>query len=267
LPRASKSPVPDIPSQSAAAPARLFVGTSGWAYPTWKPEFYPEGLAAKKFLPYYASRMNSVEVNYTFRTLPSAKTLTDWLAATPAGFRFSFKAPQRITHFKRLRECEADLAQFLDVLAPVRDAGKLGLLLFQLPPNFKADAERLLAFLAAPAFLAPQAAPIAFEFRHESWFTPEIESILRHRNAALCIAKSDDLVTPETHPASTHTGFRLRRNGGYTEAEIAAFAKRFVTLSETRDVYVYFKHEDDPSGARNAVALLRAVLAESGEPK
>jgi len=271
LPRAPKTPVQEITDTVATAPSRLFVGTSGWAYPTWKPEFYPEGLAAKKFLPYYASRMNSVEVNYTFRTLPSAKILNDWLAATPAGFRFSFKAPQRITHFKQLRECEADLAQFLEVLAPVREAGKLGLLLFQLPPNFKADAERLKGFLAAPAFKTPDAAHIAFEFRHESWFTPEIEAVLRDHNAALCIAESDDLATPEMHPSTTHTSFRLRRNGGYTEAELAAFAKRFVTLaqagSEPRDVYVYFKHEDEPSGALNGVALLRHALAEAGEAR
>ncbi len=245
----------------------MFVGTSGWAYPTWKPEFYPEGLAAKKFLPFYASRMNSVEVNYTFRALPSAKTLNDWLAATPSGFRFSFKAPQRITHFKRLRECEGDLSQLLDVLAPARDAGKLGLLLFQLPPNFKADAERLRGFLGSAAFQAPGAPPVAFEFRHESWFTPEIESILRDRNAALCVAESDDLATPEMHPASAHTSFRLRRNGGYTEAEIVEFAKRVVALSASRDVYVYFKHEDEPSGALNGVALLRAALTEAGEPQ
>jgi len=267
LPRASKPFAADVPSETAAAPARLFVGTSGWAYPTWKPQFYPEGVSAKKFLPFYASRMNSVEVNYTFRALPSAKTLNDWLAATPAGFRFSFKAPQRITHFKRLRECEADVAQFIDVLAPMRDAGKLGLLLFQLPPNFKADPERLKVFLSATEFHANRAAPIAFEFRHESWFTPEIEAILRDHNSALCIAESDDLTTPEMHPASTHTSFRLRRNGGYREAEIAEFARRFATLSAARDVYVYFKHEDDPSGALNGVALLRAALAGARETR
>jgi uncharacterized protein YecE (DUF72 family) len=211
--------------------------------------------------------MNSVEVNYTFRTLPSAKTLNDWLASTPSGFRFSFKAPQRITHFKRLRECAADLAQFVEVLAPVCDAGKLGLLLFQLPPNFKADPERLREFLAAPSLRADGAAPIAFEFRNQSWFTPEIEAILRDHNAALCIAESDDLATPEMYPAASHTSFRLRRNGGYTQAEIADFAKRFLLLAQTRDVYVYFKHEDEPSGALNGVSLLRDALAEAGEPR
>jgi uncharacterized protein YecE (DUF72 family) len=245
----------------------LFAGTSGWAYPTWKPEFYPEGLAAKKFLPFYASQMNSVEVNYTFRTLPSAKTLNDWLAATPQGFRFSFKAPQRITHFRRLRECEADLTQFIEVLKPVRDAGKLGLLLFQLPPNFKADGERLQGFLGATALQVSDAPPIAFEFRHESWVTPEIEMILRDHNAALCIDESDDLVTPEMHPAATHTSFRLRRNGGYSATELAAFARRFAALAKRRDVYVYFKHEDEPSGALNGVALLQDAVAEARKPR
>jgi uncharacterized protein YecE (DUF72 family) len=240
-------------------PARLFAGTSGWAYPTWKPGFYPEGLAAKKFLAYYASQLNSVEVNYTFRALPTAKMLTDWLAATPAGFRFSFKAPQRITHFKRLRECEADLAQFVAVLEPVRAAGKLGLLLFQLPPNFKADASRLSEFLRLPVLTTADAAPIAFEFRHESWFAPEIEAILQAQNAALCIAESDDLATPELHPSAAHTSFRLRRNGGYSATEIAAFASRFTGLAADRDVYVYFKHEDEPTGVLNAVALRNAL--------
>ena len=263
LSRPAKSPALSVANTLAAAPSRLFAGTSGWAYPSWKPDFYPEGLPTKKFLPFYASQMNSVEVNYTFRTLPSAKALAEWLAATPEGFRFSFKAPQRITHFKRLRECEADLSQFLKVLKPVHDAGKLGLLLFQLPPNFKADAERLRNFLGAQAFKEEGTAPIAFEFRHESWFSPEIEGVLHDHDAALCLAESDDLATPEMHPAATHTSFRLRRNGGYKKAEITAFAKRFLLLSKTRDVYVYFKHEDEPTGALNGVALLKRALAEA----
>ena len=259
MPRTSKISVP-IPAL-ATAPPRLFVGTSGWAYPSWKPGFYPEELAAKRFLSFYSSQLNSVEVNYTFRTLPSAKALSDWVAATPAGFRFSFKAPQRITHFKRLRDCERDVAQFVDVLRPVREAGKLGLLLFQLPPNFKADTERLAKFLDLPGLTVEGAPLTAFEFRHESWFLPEIESVLHTHNAAFCIAESDDLVTPEMHTASGHTSFRLRRNGGYKATELAEFAKRFVELSTTRDVYVYFKHEDEPSGALNGVSMLKKAIA------
>jgi uncharacterized protein YecE (DUF72 family) len=240
---------------------RLYAGTSGWAYPTWKPEFYPAGTPAKRFLEFYAMQLSSVEVNYTFRALPTAKMLEGWLAATPPNFRFSFKAPQRITHIKRLRECESDVAQFVAALEPVRQAGKLGLLLFQLPPNFKTDAERLGGFLAAPTLRTKSAPPVAFEFRHESWFTDETYTVLREHNAALCIAESEDLLTPEVHTAANYTCYRLRRAGGYSAVELDAFAKRFSALAEQRDVYVYFKHEDEPTGALNAMAFLARVNA------
>jgi uncharacterized protein YecE (DUF72 family) len=252
-----------LPRSSQASPSasskRLYAGTSGWAYPTWKPDFYPAGTPAKRFLEFYASKLTSVEVNYTFRALPTAKMLEGWLAATPANFRFSFKAPQRITHFRRLQDCADDVAQFVSALEPVRQAGKLGLLLFQLPPNFKADPERLSNFFAVPALSATNAPPIAFEFRHESWFTDQIYEILRRHNAALCIAESDDLLTPEVHTATDCACYRLRRSGGYSTVELDAFAKRFAALAEQRDVYVYFKHEDEPTGALNATAFLERV--------
>jgi uncharacterized protein YecE (DUF72 family) len=248
----------------AVFPEHIFAGTSGWAYPTWKPGFYPPKLAAKKFLEFYSARLNSVEVNYTFRTLPTPRMLEGWLAATPSHFRFSFKAPQRITHFKRLRECEVDVAQFIESLEPIRAAGRLGLLLFQLPPNFKADPDRLAEFVAIPQFSAPDAPRIAFEFRHASCFAEETYAILRNHDTALCIAESDDLTSPEVHTATTHTCFRLRRNGGYSPAEIAAFAGRFSVLAKDRDVYVYFKHEDEPTGALNATSFLAAL--QSGTP-
>ena len=187
--------------------------------------------------------------------------LEGWLASTTANFRFSFKAPQRITHFRRLQACANDVAQFVAALEPVRQAGKLGLLLFQLPPNFKADTERLSSFLAVPAFRTIGAPAIAFEFRHESWFSEEIYTILRQHNAALCIAESDDLLTPEIHTATDCACYRLRRSGGYSALELDAFAKRFTKLAEQRDVYVYFKHEDEPTGALNATAFLERVDA------
>jgi uncharacterized protein YecE (DUF72 family) len=187
--------------------------------------------------------------------------LEDWLALTQPFFRFSFKAPQRITHIKRLANCADDLAFLLSVLEPVRQAGKLGLILFQLPPNLKADPARLTGFLEAPALRGDGSPPIAFEFRHESWFTEEIYSILRAHNAALCIAESDDLATPEVHTSATHTSFRLRRTGAYSPEEISAFVQRFLMLSKDRDIYIYFKHEDEPSGALNAVSFLKEIAS------
>jgi uncharacterized protein YecE (DUF72 family) len=262
LPRTPKAPSLDTNVAPVAA-GRIFAGTSGWAYPTWKPDFYPPATPAKRFLEFYASRLNSVEVNYTFRALPTAKMLEGWLSSTSSNFRFSFKSPQRITHFKRLKDCVDDVDQLVSALDPVRQAKKLGLLLFQLPPNFKADAKRLDSFLFLPALRTAYAPQIAFEFRHESWFSNEIYTVLRQHNAALCIAESDDLLTPEVHTASDHTCFRLRRNGGYSALELDAFAKRLTLLAQERDVYVYFKHEDEPTGALNATEFLgRTVTAE-----
>ena len=257
----SQTPGPaaaQLPSAGA-----LHVGTSGWAYPTWKPDFYPPKTPAKKFLEHYASRLTSVEVNYTFRTLPTTKQLEGWLEATPDQFRFSFKAPQRITHFDRLRDCEEHVAQFTASLQPVRDAGKLGLLLFQLPPNFKADADtrdRIGRLLDLPMLAGHR---VAFEFRHESCFEEATCNILRDHNAALCVAESDDLKTPEIHTSGTHTAFRLRRNGGYTQAELEAIAARLVVLAADREVFAYLKHEDEPTGPLNAVALLAAARPET----
>jgi uncharacterized protein YecE (DUF72 family) len=253
------------PLASQTAPDRIFIGTSGWAYPTWKPTFYPAKLPAKKFLEHYATRLNSVEVNYTFRAYPTASMQTGWIAATPAHFRFSFKAPQRITHFARLRSCDEAVASFIAALDPIHQIGRLGPLLFQLPPNFKADANLLAAFLAAPALVAPSAPPVAFEFRHQSWFSEEIYTVLRARNAALCIAESDDLATPEVHTSSTCACFRLRRTGGYTPEELAALTRKLTDLAVTRDVYIYLKHEEDPTGALNAEALLQACAAAGAQ--
>jgi len=262
LPRAT--PSPPVAAALAPSPPNLFAGTSGWAYPTWKPGFYPAGVPARSFLAWYAAQLTSVEVNYTFRTLPTAAQLQGWLDATPPGFRFSFKAPQRITHFQRLRMDPATndsaLAEFLAALAPARAAAKLGPLLFQLPPNFAADNSRLTAFLHAPALADHQ---VAFEFRHASWFSDETYDILRSHNAALCVAESDDLSTPDVATADFRC-YRLRRNGGYTPAEIEAFAQRFTALASHGELYAYFKHEDDPTGALNAAAMLHSAAKLAG---
>jgi uncharacterized protein YecE (DUF72 family) len=237
-----------------AHPHSVYAGTSGWAYASWKPGFYPAKTAAARMLTYYASQLNSVEVNFTFRQLPTEKQLTAWLEATPEGFRFSFKAPQAITHLKRLRECGDALAALKASLLPAERAGKLGAVLFQLPPNFRADVERLKTFLEETARVKVRA---AFEFRHESWFDEATYAALEQANAALCIAESDELQTPERRTADFYC-YRLRRSA-YSEADLEEIARRFARDAEQGDVYAYFMHEDAPDGPLRAWAVLEAL--------
>ncbi|HEY0307039.1 MAG TPA: DUF72 domain-containing protein [Acidobacteriaceae bacterium] len=244
------------PATSSQAKQRIFLGTSGWAYSSWKPGFYPPGASAKKFLSYYSEQLNSVEVNYTFRALPTAAMCERWLADTPADFLFTFKAPQRITHFQRLRESAEALAEFIAALSPFSTAGKLGLVLFQLPPNFKADQPRLRDFLAEWSHM-PQVPLAAFEFRHESWFSEETYAALREHGCALCIAASDELETPEVFTAN-HVAYRLRRTD-YSDAEIAELARKFQKLAVTHNIFAYFKHLEEPTGAVRAVAVRTAL--------
>lgn len=229
----------------------IYVGCSGWAYPSWKPGFYPAKTPAKKFLEYYGSQLASVEVNYTFRQLPTAAQAETWLAATGPNFRFSFKAPQRITHLSRLRNCAEPLARFAESLAPFVAAGRMGLVLFQLPPNFKADAARLDAFLAEAA---AHGLRHAFEFRHESWFAPETYAVLERHGAALCVAESDELVTPDVTTAG-FACYRLRK-GDYSAADLNAIAKQLRERSAQGEVFAYFKHEEEPDGPLRARAVL-----------
>lgn len=236
--------------------AALYAGTSGWAYPSWKPQFYPAKLPAAKFLSHYAERLNTVEVNYTFRHFAAEKTLTNWVAATPEGFRFSFKAHQRITHVKRLKDAAADARSFLASLQPVSEAGKLGMVLFQLPPFLRADVALLKEFLAG----LPQAGRFAFEFRHESWFADPVLDALRAANAAICIAESEKLDTPEAITAN-FVYYRLRKPE-YSPEERRQIVERVRPhLAGARDVFVYFKHEETPEGALYAEELLQTFAA------
>jgi uncharacterized protein YecE (DUF72 family) len=235
-------------------PHTVYAGTSGWAYASWKPGFYPAKTPAARMLAYYASQLNSVEVNFTFRQLPTEKQLTTWLDAATDGFRFSFKAPQAITHLKRLRECGGALAALKSALLPAERAGKLGAVLFQLPPNFRADVERLKAFLDDVAQLKLRA---AFEFRHESWFEEATYAALTQGNAALCIAESDELQTPQRRTAD-FLCYRLRRSS-YSEADLQERARRFAEDAKQGDVYAYFMHEDAPDGPLRARAMLEAL--------
>lgn len=244
-------------------PGHIYLGCSGWAYPTWKPGFYPPKTSAKQFLPYYASQLNSVEVNYTFRQVPKPATLAGWIAAVEASeaFRFSFKAPQAITHFKRLQDCAEVLALFYLSLLPMVDAGRMGLVLFQLPPNFKADRERLAAFLD----IATKHQRVSFEFRHASWFSEDIFSTLRDHNAALCVAASDDLATPDVQTAD-FSCYRLRESQ-YSPEQLGEMAADFQSRSALGDVYAYFKHEDEPFGPLRAGEVLAMVRGRSADER
>ncbi len=232
----------------------IYVGCSGWAYPTWKPVFYPEKLPSKKFLEYYATRLNSVEVNYTFRSFPRRTAIDSWLAQTGEGFRFSFKAPQRITHFQRLQDCGPTLEAFAGAIAPMAEAGRLGPVLFQLPPNFKADEGRLAQFLADAK---PCRFRMAFEFRHVSWFEAAIYKLLERHNAALCVAESDELETPDV--ATADFSCYRRRKTEYRDAELAEITAGLKERAQRGDVFAYFKHEEEPTGAVWAAKVLAAV--------
>jgi uncharacterized protein YecE (DUF72 family) len=231
--------------------ATLYAGTSGWSYPTWKPDFYPQKLAAAKFLQHYASRLNTVEVNYTFRHFASEKTQNNWVTTVPEGFKFSLKANQSITHIKRLKDAAETANGFLKSLQPISQAGKLGFVLFQLPPFLKADVGLLKDFLAG----LPQG-KLAFEFRHASWFTEDVFNVLREKGVTLCVAESEKLETPDV-ATSGCVYYRLRKPN-YEAAEQKEICGRIEKhLGADRDVFVYYKHEDTPEGALNAEKLLK----------
>lgn len=228
----------------------IYAGTSGWAYPGWKRGFYPPQLGSKDFLKHYATRLNSVEINYTFGRIASEELMRGWAADTGDEFRFAVKALNTITHIKRLRGATGVTREFFASLEPLRKAGKLGPVLFQLPPNFKCDLPRLREFLAG----LPKSFRVAFEFRHESWFVEELFAELRKKNVALCLAESERIETPEVQTADFHY-LRLRKPS-YTAKEVTSRVRR---LARNGDVYVYFKHEDTPEGALNSEALLAMV--------
>jgi len=238
--------------------AQLYVGTSGWAYPSWKPAFYPEKLAQTKFLPYYATQLNTVEVNLTFRQLLKDTTAQKWITQTSDNFRFGIKAHQVITHIKRLKQTQDFLPRFLGTIEPLANAGKLGPVLFQLPPNMKADLEVLGDFLAT----LPRGLRSAFEFRDESWFADDVFSLLKKHNRALCIAETEARVTPDVVTAD-FCYYRYRKPE-YTQEERAAMIRRMHQhLSSGRDTYAYFKHEETPQGALYAVDVLKQGRASA----
>jgi len=238
--------------------AGLYVGTSGWAYPAWKPDFYPAEVKQKDFLRYYSGQLNTTEVNYTFRHLVSEKALTAWLADTPADFRFVLKAHQTITHIRRLKNAEGIVERFCGSLQLLSESGKMGPVFFQLPPNFKADQGCLRDFLQA----LPPGLRHAWEFRHDSWFSGETYKLLADHNGSLCIAESEKMETPK-ELIGGFVCYRFRKPE-YTEQEIKRLSEELGETAKTREVYAFFKHEENPQGALWAKKVLELGRKSSG---
>lgn len=234
--------------------AQLFAGTSGFAYPTWKPDFYPRSLAAKNFLSHYAQRLNSVEINYTFRRLPTASALENWIRSTPPGFIFALKGHQRITHILRLKGTEEAAELFFNAIAPLQAAKRLGPILFQLPPYFRCDLEALRAFLD----LLPSDLRYAFEFRHDSWLCNPVYRLLEKHKIALCLAESEKLRVPEVI-TSDFVYCRLRKPDYSPEDREAIAVKVRHILDQDKNVFAFFKHEETPAGALYVEELLQRI--------
>ena len=230
---------------------RYLIGTSGYNYPEWRGSFYPEKFPTNKMLAYYAEHFDTVEVNYTFYRMPTETLLDGWAAGTPDRFTFTLKAPRRITHDSRLRDCRELTEAFCRIASSL--GPKLGVLLFQLPPNFKRNDDVFVSFLET----LPHGARAAFEFRHDSWHDETVFAALRARNLALCIADSEKMSTPVVATAD-YSYFRLR-DEGYQAPDIQRWATVMSGLPQVRDAYVYFKHEEQGKGPEFA-KLLTASL-------
>ncbi len=233
---------------------QLFVGTSGYSYPPWRGSFYPEKLPQKEMLRYYARHFAAVEINNTFYKMPSASDLKFWAAEVPDSFRFAIKAPQTITHFKRLKDAAEPTRELFRVVA--RFKKHLSPVLFGLPPNFKKDIPRLQSFLK----LMPPNRQVAFEFRHASWFDVETFDCLRKHRAALCIAHTDDFPSPSVVSTANWGYVRLRR-AKYSKKDLAKWVTK-IQSQPWKEAYVFFKHEDTGTGPKFAAQFLELASSK-----
>ncbi len=230
----------------------IWIGTSGYNYPEWKGSFYPADLPAAKMLPFYAARFPTVEINYTFYRMPTEKLVAGWAAQTPSPFKLTLKAPRRITHDSRLKNCGELVNVFCRVAGTLE--AKLGALLFQLPPTAKKDLAVFDAFLAE----LPPKVTAAFEFRHPSWLDADVFERLARRNLALCVADSEKMSTP-VRVTADYAYFRLR-DEGYTADDIGRWAETIAReTASCREVFVYFKHEEEGKGPLFARMLMERL--------
>jgi uncharacterized protein YecE (DUF72 family) len=229
-----------------------WVGTSGFQYSEWKGTFYPEDLSAAKMLPFYAERFTTTEINYTFHRIPAPKTIENWCKLTPEIFRFSLKAPQKVTHFARLRDCGDTVDYFYDIVSGL--GARLGPILFQLPPNLKKDVALLERFTEC----LPASMRAAFEFRDSSWFDAEVFALLRRRNACLCVADSEKLTAP--FESTADWGYLRLRREDYQISDVACWTEKVKLQSEKwSDAFIYFKHEESGIGPKLAKQMLDAL--------
>ena len=236
---------------------KLYVGTSGYGYREWKGTFYPEGISAREMLPFYARHFNAVEINNTFYRMPNRALLGGWADQVPDGFVFTLKAPQVITHIKRLKNAEQETEHLITTAGVL--GKKLGPLLFQLPPTLARDIGRLEAFLSLLS-----ATMAAFEFRHPSWFTTEVFDLLRERRGALCASDREPAPPPDVVSTAPWGYLRLRRSG-YSGADLASWHRK-VAGQGWEAAYVFFKHEEKAEGPAMAKRFLDLAGSDRSLP-
>ncbi len=223
----------------------VYVGTSGYGYKEWKGKFYPDKISSKEMLRFYSKHFNTVEVNNTFYRMPTENVLLSWAEQVPADFIFTFKAPQIITHLKRLKNVVQETEYLFKTLSVL--GTRLGAVLFQFPKSFRADPRTLDAFLA----LIPSTPSCAFEFRSTSRSDPEILNILRSKGCSLCLTDSDEV--PSTQIISTASwGYARLRKSGYADSDLTQWARE-ISAQQWREAFVFFKHEEEASGPRLAM--------------
>ena len=227
----------------------LYVGTSGYSYKEWKGSFYPEKIAPKDMLSYYASRLHAVELNNTFYRMPQPSMIESWKAQVPENFRFSVKAPQVITHFRRLKDADQQTRQLLKTVSALED--RLGAVIFRLPDEMKKDLKRLENFLRE----LPADTPAVFDFRHPTWFDDEVLALLRSQNRVLCVSDIEEL--PESYTLKTADwGYVRLRRVQYSKSDLVEWTKR-IRAQQWKDTYVFFKHEDEGTGPKLAAQFER----------
>jgi len=232
---------------------KLYVGTSGYSYKEWKGSFYPEKIPPAEMLSYYASHLPAVELNNTFYRMPRREMIESWKSQVPADFRFSVKATQSITHYRRLKDAGAQTKQMLETVSALGD--RLGVVYFRLPEDMKKDLERLETFLKG----LPADTPIAFDFRHPTWFDDDVYELLRRYKRVLCVSDTDELPAKQIDKTADWGYLRLRRVN-YTRTELTRWIER-IRAQQWKRVFVFFKHEDEGTGPKLAAQFIKLSKA------